>query len=136
MNLIKNKILLVVALLFLACSMGKTRVFADYDIGGGGTTEIDLFSYLRLRDNSEVRNVYGKPSDMVNLVVKVLFVGAGLVLFFMIIVAGFSMIKGGSKDKDKAKTTMTSAVIGFIVMFAAYWIMQILQLLTGTNLGF
>ena len=54
----------------------------------------------------------------------------------MIVGAGFAMVQGGSKDKDKAKSTMTSAALGFIIMFAAYWIMQIIQLLTGINMGF
>lgn len=98
--------------------------------------EIPLSDKLILKDGTPVKEVFNSTDDMVNLIVKVVFVGAGTVLFVMIIMAGFSMIGGDSKDKDKAKTTMTAAAIGFIVMFAAYWIMQIIQLLTGVNMGF
>lgn len=98
--------------------------------------EIPLNDKLILKDGTPVKEVFNSTDDMVNLIVKVVFVGAGIILFVMIVMAGFSMIGGDSKDKDKAKTTMTSAAIGFIVMFAAYWIMQIIQLLTGINMGF
>ncbi len=98
--------------------------------------EISLSDKMILKDGTPVKDVFNSTDDIVNLIVKVVFVGAGVVLFVMIVMAGFSMIGGDSKDKDKAKTTMTSAAIGFIIMFAAYWIMQIIQLLTGIKMGF
>lgn len=100
------------------------------------SVSIPLSNKLILKDGTPVKNVFDSTDDMLNLLVKVLFVGAGLVLFLMIISAGFAMIAGDSKDKDKAKSTMTTAAIGFIVMFAAYWIMQIIEILIGTNLNF
>jgi hypothetical protein len=131
----KKRVLLLVGFLFLslAFNIGIKQVSAG-EIGAG--TTYDLFDTFKLRNDSLVSSVYNKPSDLINLIVKLLFVAAGIVLFFMVIMAGFSMIKGDSKDKDKAKTTLTSALMGFIVMFAAYWIMQIIQLLTGMSIGF
>lgn len=149
----KNKFLLI-SFLFLALTLNfysiKTNNALAYQIadvsnpGEDGyepvvtiqNVEIPLSDKLILKDGTPVKEVFNSTDDMVNLIVKVVFVGAGIVLFLMIVMAGFSMIGGDSKDKDKAKTTMTSAAIGFIVMFAAYWIMQIIQLLTGTSMGF
>lgn len=149
----KNKLLLI-SFLFLAFvfnfhSIKAQPVFAATiaDVSNPGkdgygsiidieNVEVPLSDKLILKDGTPVKEVFNSTDDMVNLIVKIIFVGAGLVLFFMIIMAGFAMIGGESKDKDKAKTTMTSAVIGFIIMFAAYWIMQIIQLLTGLNVGF
>lgn len=143
----KNKFLLF-SLLFsvfiFSFSFIKTSVvFADSTIPTVTPTmtqveevEISLGEKLILKDGTPVKDVFNSTDDMLNLIVKVLFVGAGLVLFVMIIGAGIAMIQGGGKDAEKAKTTMTSAVLGFIIMFAAYWIMQIIQLLTGINMGF
>ncbi len=131
----KKKVGLLIGLLFLTLSLGATKVFAEYDIGGG-RTEIDITSGLTLRNGQRVSDNYNSTDDIVNLVVRVIFAAAGVVLFVMIIVAGFGLIKGGSGNKDQSKNTMTSAITGFIIMFAAYWIMQILQLLTGINMGF
>lgn len=98
--------------------------------------EVSLGDKITLKDGSQVQEVFNSADDMVNLLVKVVFVGAGMVLFFMMIGAGFAMISGGSDDKGKAKSTMTTALIGFVIMFSAYWIMQIIQLITGIDMNF
>lgn len=102
----------------------------------GEDVVVSLYDKLILKDGRPVKEVFNSTDDMINLIVRVLFVAAGLVLFFIIIAAGFALIKGESKDKDQAKTQMTGAIIGFIIMFAAYWIMQIVQLMTGISMGF
>lgn len=147
----KNKFLLffflfsAFALNFSFVKIADVFAVNDPGTGGGGisttTTEVEeveipLGEKLILKDGTPVKDVFNSTDDMLNLIVKVLFVGAGLVLFFMVIIAGFAMIQGGGKDNEKAKTTMTSAIVGFIIMFAAYWIMQIIQLLTGIDMGF
>lgn len=104
--------------------------FQTEDVG------INLEDKLVLKDGSPVKEVFNSTDDMINLLVKVLFIGSGMVLAGMVIGAGFAMINGGGSDKDKAKTTMTSALAGFVIMFSAYWVLQILQLLTGINMGF
>jgi len=99
--------------------------------------EINPSDYLVLSDGKKVSEVFSTPADMVNLLVRVVFVLVGLILFAMIVFSGFSMIAGGESDnKEKAKTTMTSALIGFLLIFAAYWIMQIIKILTGADIGF
>lgn len=98
--------------------------------------DIPLNDKLILKDGTPVQEVFNSTDDIINLVVQLLFVGAGAVLLFMIVGAGLAMVQGGSADKDKAKNTMTSAAVGLILMLAAYWIMQILELLTGIELGF
>ncbi len=141
----KNKLLLVVCL-FLAFTLNVSPIFAadTSDSGGGGVqsqvdveaVEIPISDKLVLKDGTPVKEVFNSTDDMINLIVKVIFVAAGFFLFLMIVGAGFAMIAGQGKDKDKAKTTMTSALIGLVIMLAAYWIMQIIQLLTGINMGF
>ncbi|MFA6814369.1 MAG: hypothetical protein WCR60_02365 [Patescibacteria group bacterium] len=103
----------------------------------GGSVEIDLSEYLKLSSGQRLSRVFDTPSSMVNLLVRVIFVGVGLILFVMVVVSGLTMIAGGTSDsKDKAKTTLTSALIGFLVIFSAYWIIQIIQVFTGINIGF
>ena len=99
--------------------------------------QIDLSEYLVLSDGQRVSEVFDTPASMVNLLVRVVFVGVGLILFAMIVISGLAMISSGtSENKEKAKTTMTSALIGFLVIFAAYWILQIIKIFTGADIGF
>lgn len=143
----KNKILSIVFLFlffttFAVINKQLSYVSADAENPSADgftnveSVEIPLSDKLVLKDGTQVQQVFNSTDDMINLLVKVAFVAAGAVLFFMIIGAGFALIQGDSKDKDKAKSTMTSAAIGFVIMFSAYWIMQIIQMITGLNMGF
>ena len=96
---------------------------------------VNLSDCVDLGNGQSIGEVYSNPSVLVNTLVRNLFVFAGIILFFMIMFAGFKFISQGTKGKDEAKSILTTAVIGFIIMFAAYWIVQILQILTGMSLG-
>jgi RsiW-degrading membrane proteinase PrsW (M82 family) len=78
-----------------------------------------------------VRDVYQNPGDIINSIIPVIFSIAGIILLITLIYAGFLFIKDDTKGKDEAKTIMTTALVGLIIMFSAYWIVQILSLVTG-----
>ncbi len=99
-----------------------------------GSGFIPLGDCLQLSDDKKVSEVYTTPAFLVNLVVRNLFVFGGIVLFFMLLLAGFKFVTGGKKGLDDAKQIMTSALIGFLLMFSAYWIVQIVKLITRTNI--
>lgn len=110
------------------CSTSPT---ADCNPGSGF---IPLGDCLKLSDDTKVSETYTTPAFLVNLLVRNLFVVAGIILFFMILLAGFKFIAGGKKGLDDAKQIMTAALVGFLLMFSAYWIVQIVKLITRTNI--
>lgn len=61
------------------------------------------------------------------------FATAGIGLLLMIISSGFSLMTSGGDPKKAAggKARLTNAIIGFILIFTAFWLVQIL----GTILG-
>jgi len=69
-------------------------------------------------------------ADIINLLIPFIFVIAGLILLFMFIFGGFTIFtSAGNPEKIKqGQGTLTSALIGFLVIFVAYWIIQILEL--------
>jgi hypothetical protein len=81
-----------------------------------------------------VAETYDQPSDLINIIVPNVFVLAGIFLFLMTIFAGFKFAMQGSKGKDDAKGIIQTVIVGFLVMFAAYWIVQIIELLTGVTI--
>jgi hypothetical protein len=101
-----------------------------------GTAGIDLSSYLVLRNGKKVSEVFATPADMVNLVVSNIFVVSGFLLFVFIIVAGFKFISNDSKGMEEAKSILGAVGLGFAIMFGAYWIVQIMQVLTGVKILF
>ena len=76
--------------------------------------------------------------DLVSIILSNALVVAGIILLFLLIFGGISMIMGAGQDNPeqaaKGKQATTSAVIGFIIIFAAYWIIQIIETITGLNI--
>lgn len=70
---------------------------------------------------------------IINTVVPYLFGAAGLLLLLYLIWGGFSyMLSGGDpKAVESAKQKITNAVIGFVIIFVAYWLVQILGMVFG-----
>jgi hypothetical protein len=56
-------------------------------------------------------------------------------LLFLLIFGGISIMMGaGSGNKDdvaKGKKAVTAAVAGFLIIFCAYWIIRIVEIITG-----
>jgi len=63
---------------------------------------------------------------------------AGIILLFVLISGGIGMISGAGKNDPKAvetgKKAATSALIGFVVVFMAYWIVKLIESITGLSL--
>lgn len=99
-----------------------------------GTSSIDLTDCLRLSGNQTVGSVYESPAFLIDLIVRNLFIIGGIILFVMILYAGFQYITN-PKGPEEAKSVLEAAVIGMVLMFAAYWILQIIKVITGANVG-
>lgn len=110
------------------------KTYAQSSPCGAGAGEIDLGNCLKLSDSTNVSEVYDSPAFLVNLIVGNIFVVAGIIFFIMLIYGGFKFITGSKKGAEDAKNTIQTALIGFVIMFAAYWIIQIVALLTGIDI--
>lgn len=56
---------------------------------------------------------------------------AGLILFSMLVAGGFTMLAGAAsqESQERGKKMVTSALGGFLVIFVAFWLAQILQVI-------
>lgn len=68
-------------------------------------------------------------------IVNIIFFVAGAAFLFYLVTSGIAMMtsKGDPKSLEAAKARLTQALIGFIIIFTAYWIVQIVGLLLGLN---
>jgi len=62
---------------------------------------------------------------------------AGLGLLLMIIFAGYALMTsaGDAKKMEEGKQRLTMAILGFIIIFGAYWVVQILGVMFGGGVG-
>lgn len=72
--------------------------------------------------------------DLVSLIVRIGFVAAGLLILFFIVFAGFQIIIGAGQNNPEAakkgQQAATAAAIGFAVVFVAYWIVRLIEVIT------
>jgi hypothetical protein len=81
---------------------------------------------------------FNSISDLVNVILPNVYMLAGVGLFILLLFGGFGVIMGAGNDDPKqsaqGRQAITMAVIGFLVIFASYWIIGIIETLTGTNI--
>jgi hypothetical protein len=60
---------------------------------------------------------------------------AALILFVMLLWGGFEMLSGAASKKsiDDGKQRIMAALLGFLLLFVSYWIVQIAGTLLGVN---
>lgn len=85
---------------------------------------------------NQLSSVEGVGS-LVTVFINGSLVVAGVIILFFLIAAGIGMISGAGQDDpqkmEQAKKTATSALIGFVIVFASYWIVQLLGEIIGIN---
>ncbi|KKS95642.1 MAG: hypothetical protein UV73_C0015G0017 [Candidatus Gottesmanbacteria bacterium GW2011_GWA2_43_14] len=66
-------------------------------------------------------------SSLISNAIPLIFPIAGLILFAYLIWGGFDFLTslGDPKKAEAAKNKITYAVLGFFLIFAAYWIVQL-----------
>lgn len=74
-------------------------------------------------------------SGMVSaLLPKILLIG-GVIFFILVVIAGVGLIatagSGDAQGMESRKNFLTYAIIGFIIMFGAYWLLQIINFITN-----
>jgi len=73
------------------------------------------------------------PADVINRLLPYIFIFAGIILFVMLIAGGFSIfVSAGNPEKiKKGQAMLVNALIGFFIIFAAYWIIQLVEYSLG-----
>lgn len=71
------------------------------------------------------------------LLPKALLIG-GIIFFVMIVISGFNILTGAGSDdaaaKEKWHKILTYGAAGLVIMFSAYWILQIINFVTSGSL--
>ena len=74
--------------------------------------------------------------DVFTIVIKNAHIAAGLLMFFYLIFGGFKYLTAAGDEKAvmAAKTTLTNAIIGMVIVFCSYWIIWIIQVVLGVEI--
>jgi hypothetical protein len=74
-------------------------------------------------------------SSLVAKAFPFIFALAGVGLLLMIIAAGFTLMTsaGDSKKMEAGKNRLTFAIVGFLIIFTAFWVVQLLGTMFGVE---
>ena len=75
-------------------------------------------------------------TEIISAILPYLFVIAGLLLLFYLIYGGFHMMIAANDEKGlaEAKGKITNALVGFMLLFVSYWLVQILGYILGIQI--
>ncbi len=81
--------------------------------------------------------VFDNFGQLVSVFLKNATMLAAIIFFILLVMGGFGIIAGAGGDAKKleqGKQAMTAAVIGFVVIVTAIWIVDIIGKITGLPL--
>jgi hypothetical protein len=80
---------------------------------------------------------YESLGRVVSFILPNILLVAGLILFFIILFSGFTIITAGgdSEKMSQGSKTLTAAVAGFAIIIFSYWIMEIIKAITEVAIG-
>jgi len=96
--------------------------------------KVDIGTDFLIQPGKGIKDV-GTLGGIISILLQNIYILAGLIFFILLIVGGLGFIMGaGSNNPDQAKKSkqaITAALYGLVVIFCAYWIIRIIEILTG-----
>jgi len=74
--------------------------------------------------------------DIISVLIPYAYALAGIILFVLLILGGFSYLTSGGDPKkvEMAQGKITHALMGFLIIFLAYWLAQLLEIIFGIQI--
>ena len=99
---------------------------------------IDIGDAFKIGSGNTVTDInnpaggYSTIGGFISSVLPNVYIAAGLILLLLLIFGGLMTIlnAGNPEAQEKSKNAVTAAVLGFVIIFASFWIIQIIQVLT------
>ncbi|MDO8451237.1 MAG: hypothetical protein Q7S76_00010 [bacterium] len=78
---------------------------------------------------------FNSIGDIISGVIPYFYIFAGFGLLLMIIASGFALLTsaGDAKKLAAGRLRLTYAVVGFLIVFASYWITQVFGKILGLS---
>lgn len=136
MTLNIKKIIFTSFILLSLSTLSSKTVYAQSGIGAGKEVTKDVIDSLNplIQQNSDpnLPEQLSTPGGIVSRFLgEYAFPVGGLILFVMLVWGGIEMMAGSatSKSVDAGKQRVTTALLGFLLLFASFWIARILELM-------
>lgn len=126
-----KKIFTILSILVMSLFVAVSPVRADITDGLTDQTFEDL-DPLAI-SGSGAKDELSTPGGVLGRLLELIFPLAGLMLFLLIVWGGFEILASSASQKgiEAGKNRITAAVIGYLLLFSTYWMLQILEVVFG-----
>lgn len=87
---------------------------------------------------TQFHSPFASLGELISIVLPNVYILAGVILLLLLIGGGFGIImsagKGQKEGVAKGQKAVTGALIGFIVIIGSYWLIQIIEIVTGLSI--
>lgn len=129
--------ILLITQFFLSLKFYTNQVLANgvRDFQQVDDNVLDQINPLKI-GNSPIAEDLSTPGGILSQVLTFAFPIAGLILFIMIVWGGFEILSQSAtkKSTEAGRQRITSAIIGFGLLFASFWIIQIIEQVFGITI--
>lgn len=96
----------------------------------------DELNQSRFEADGLIGQLLGGGDEPTAGILNLAIVFGGLILFVMIIISGFTMMTNpqNPQAQEAGKQRLTWSVVGFLILFSSYWIVQIIEAIFGLNI--
>lgn len=102
--------------------------------------QVDIGQEFQVEPGVGIKNalLFASPGNFISVLLKNIYMVAGVALLVLLIFGGISIIlsagSGDAKKTGQGQKAVTGALVGFLIIFASYWIIQIIQVITGIKI--
>ncbi len=97
-----------------------------------------LLAQVNIANEFSPANTFPNPGALISVILKNVYTLAGILLLVLLLFGGLSIIMGAGQGEPKktaqGQKAATTAVIGFLIVFASYWIIKLVEYVTGVNI--
>ena len=95
----------------------------------------DLYNKINIKGGKFPFSTSLTIGEIVFVLVRYFYVVSGLVLLLYLIIAGYQLMVSGGDPKaiQGAKNKIVYGLVGFLIIFSAYWITKIVALILGND---
>lgn len=94
--------------------------------------------WLRKNEGIAGKSAYLSLGGFISAILPNIYILAGIIAFILVLVAGLMFIinagRGESEQAKKWQGTLTASIAGLLIIFLSYWIIQIIEALTGIKI--
>ncbi|NOY15152.1 MAG: hypothetical protein GXP43_02950 [bacterium] len=95
-----------------------------------------LSGFISKLNISDTNTFASSPAAVINLILPYILILSGLLVFFYLLMGAFKFLTAmGDESKiTSGKKMITNALIGFVIIFTSYWLIQIIEVILSVNI--